>query len=532
MENISGLSNKGYELKGKLGSGGMGTVYQAYQIAMKREVAIKILPEELADNPNYFVRFNREAETLTQLEHPHIVPVYDYGTVGRTSYIVMRMLTGGTLNQRLLTGKPMLLADTRQIIQQVTSALDYAHRKGIVHRDIKASNVMLDEQGNAYLTDFGIAKLLDSTTGFTATGMMLGTPAYMAPEQWKGSDSSAQTDIYALGVLLYAMLTGQMPFEAPTPYALMDKHLNASPKPPTDYQPTLPNGINRVIEKALAKDPQQRYSSAGALSDAFIAETGSATDRMASDVRTMALEEVPTTQVEQEYVSEQPTTLVSQPATRPLYLRPVVAAPAIVLVLAILIGGFLAFNSNGDNEDTTDNPDALVASDATDTDIPTTATATDTPTETEAAGATATNGSAATSAGQTSTSATAETPISPTSAVTNPSPTTPPPTETPRTPTATFTVAVTDTDTPTNTSTSTDTPTNTSTNTPTNTPSDTPTFTVTPTPSFTPSRTFTASPTASPTTSFGLPGGVPVTANNQWQPVERTINGVPMVLVP
>lgn len=265
MENFSGQRVGTYEFRGKLGAGAMGTVYRAYQTSMKREVAIKVLPEELADNADYIARFNREAETLTKLEHPHIVPIYDYGMVNGVPYVVMRLLTGGSLTQRLTQKGIPTITETRQVIQHIASALDYAHHHGVIHRDIKSSNVMFDGQGNAYLTDFGIARLLQATTGLTATGMAMGTPSYMAPEQWKGQDATPQTDIYAMGVLLYAMVTGRLPFEAPTPYALMEKHINEMPLAPSELRSEISNDLTGVIEKALAKSPKNRFQSGSEL---------------------------------------------------------------------------------------------------------------------------------------------------------------------------------------------------------------------------------------------------------------------------
>lgn len=267
--NRSGQFLGAYELRERIGAGGMGTVYRAFHAAMKREVAIKVLPEELATHPEHLARFNREAQTATKLEHPHIVPVYDYGTIDGISFVVMRLLPGGSLAQRLAQKGTPTLVETNQVLQQIASALDYAHREGVIHRDIKAGNVMFDRQGNAYLTDFGIAKLLDATSGFTATGISMGTPSYMAPEQWKGQDPSIQTDIYALGILLYTMLTGKLPFEAPTPFALMDKHLNEFPLPPHTVVEGVPESVAPVIETALAKDASKRFASASTFTEAF-----------------------------------------------------------------------------------------------------------------------------------------------------------------------------------------------------------------------------------------------------------------------
>lgn len=267
--NRSGQYLGPYELLQRIGAGGMGTVYRAFHAAMKREVAIKVLPEELAQNPEHLARFNREAETSTKLEHPHIVPVYDYGTIDGVSFVVMRLLPGGSLAQRLAQKGTPTLIETHQVLQQLASALDYAHRESVIHRDIKAGNVLFDRQGNAYLTDFGIAKLLNATSGFTATGISMGTPSYMAPEQWKGQEPSIQTDIYALGILLYTMVTGRLPFEAPTPFALMDKHLHALPSAPHTVVQGLPEGLASVIETAIAKQPSLRFASASAFAEAF-----------------------------------------------------------------------------------------------------------------------------------------------------------------------------------------------------------------------------------------------------------------------
>lgn len=580
MEDLSQFKDLGYDLRGKLGSGGMGAVYAAYQTAMKRHVAVKILPEELADNPDYLERFNREAETLTQLEHPHIVPVYDYGALGKTSYIVMRLLKGGTLNQQMLT-EQLSVGETRQILQQVCSALDYAHNKGIVHRDIKASNVMLDEQGNAYLTDFGIAKLLHATTGITATGMMLGTPAYMAPEQWKGTESNAQTDIYALGVLLYAMLTGQLPFEAPTPYALMDKHLNEKALPPTKQNPNLPEDVNGVLNRAMAKSPENRFQSARVFFQAFdhalesaptktnepllVGESTFIIDTDSFDGMTITKPNEP-----ESLQADLPTTHIRESADTPASRKWFkFGIPAIMVISLIVFGIIFLLNSGSTDENNTpDNRPTTVVAEASDTTSPIQRTPTilainptlpgGVDTEESADGGEPTvnlteisetvdtiNESA--SDLQTQAAETVE-PLSDESGNniqgTSPAPTDIPAEETlaatdlPPSPTNTSTPSATATLTasPTATFTATNTPSETSTATPTNTPSATPTATPTATSTHTntPLPTSTSLPTATPlpTQIPGLIGTNPVTSNSQWTPLERTINGVPMVLVP
>jgi serine/threonine protein kinase len=270
FQNLSGQTFGQYELRDLLGEGGMGAVYRGFQATLKREVAIKVLTPLLTKQPGYAERFTREAQIAASLEHAHIVPVYDYGTQtveglsAPISYVVMRMLTGGSLADRLYseTGeeKPLpSLAQTAEILKQIAGALDYAHSKGVIHRDIKSSNVMFDEQGSAFLVDFGIAKLTTATSGLTGTGMAMGTPSYMAPEQWKGEEVTAAADQYALGVLAYMMVTGRMPFEADTPFALMTKHTSEPPTPPENFRTDLPEDMRKAIQRALSKNPTERF---------------------------------------------------------------------------------------------------------------------------------------------------------------------------------------------------------------------------------------------------------------------------------
>jgi serine/threonine protein kinase len=266
LQNLSGSTLGQYELRDLLGSGGMGAVYLGYQAALERLVAIKVLNVALITDADYLARFTREAKTSASLEHPHIVPVYDYGTQSGISFVVMRYLTGGSLAERLdhssRTGRPLpSLSETAQIIRQLASALDYAHERGVIHRDVKTNNVMFDNQGTAFLVDFGIAKLTYSTSALTGTGMSVGTPSYMSPEQWRGEPVTPAADQYALAVTAYALLTGRLPFEAETPFALMHKHLNEMPTPVQSFRTDLPEGVREVLSRALAKDPEKRYES-------------------------------------------------------------------------------------------------------------------------------------------------------------------------------------------------------------------------------------------------------------------------------
>jgi serine/threonine protein kinase len=269
LQNLSGYTLGQYELRDLLGSGGMGAVYLGYQAVLERLVAIKVLNAALITDTDYLARFTREAKTSASLEHPHIVPVYDYGTQEGISYVVMRYLTGGSLAERLdhstRTGRPLpSLSETAQIIRQLASALDYAHERGVIHRDVKTNNVMFDNQGTAFLVDFGIAKLTYSTSALTGTGMSVGTPSYMSPEQWRGEPVTSAADQYALAVTAYAMLTGRLPFEAETPFALMHKHLNEMPTPVQAFRGDLPEGVRDILSRALSKEPNARYESTSA----------------------------------------------------------------------------------------------------------------------------------------------------------------------------------------------------------------------------------------------------------------------------
>ncbi len=269
-----------YELRDYLGEGGMGAVYRGFQVNLKREVAVKVLSGELAHDSQFIARFNREAQTIAALEHPNIVPIHDFGTQQGVSYVVMRMLDGGTLEDRLEErhqgdGALPSMKETARLLQQIAGALDYAHEAGIIHRDIKPSNIMFDRHGIPFLLDFGIAKLLSETTSLTQTGGgSLGTPIYMAPEQWLSETITPQTDQYALGVVIYIMVAGQRPFNADTAYGLLHQHLNETPPPVHEVRPGIPPAVSEVIGRALAKKPQDRYPNATAFAEAFAEAIG------------------------------------------------------------------------------------------------------------------------------------------------------------------------------------------------------------------------------------------------------------------
>ena len=222
MEDLSGKQLGVYRVVSLQGEGGMAAVFKAYQPAMDRYVALKVLPRHFASNPQFVARFEQEARVLARLQHPHILPVFDFGEADGYTYLVMPLVTGGTL-VNLLTGQPLPLAQVRTLISQVGDALDYAHTQGLIHRDVKPSNVLRDQRGNCLLTDFGLAKILEGAPGLTTSSGILGTPAYMSPEQGLGQPLSCRTDIYALGVILYEMATGRAPYLADTPMAIVVK---------------------------------------------------------------------------------------------------------------------------------------------------------------------------------------------------------------------------------------------------------------------------------------------------------------------
>jgi ligand-binding sensor domain-containing protein/tRNA A-37 threonylcarbamoyl transferase component Bud32 len=258
-----------YQLLEQIGQGGMATIYKAYQPSMDRYVAVKILPAHFTQDETFVARFTQEAHTLARLEHPFILPVHDYGEQDGITYLVMRYIEAGTLKDVIAQRAPLPMSETLRIMRQVGGALGHAHSQGVVHRDIKPTNVLIDRRGDAFLTDFGIAKLVAGAIQYTATGAIIGTPAYMSPEQGLGEPVDHRSDIYALGVVLYEMVTGRVPFEAETPLAVLLKHVNDPLPPPRQVKPDVPEAVERVILKAMAKSPADRFQTAEALVDAL-----------------------------------------------------------------------------------------------------------------------------------------------------------------------------------------------------------------------------------------------------------------------
>lgn len=251
-----------YHIQEKLGEGGMGVVFKAQQSGVNRAVVVKVLLASVKDNPQMLERFKRELDIIAQLEHPHILPVYDFGEHAGNPYIVMRYMGGGSLLDALRT-RALNREQLLRAFAQIAAALDYAHGRNIIHRDLKPANILLDDRGNAYLADFGLARTLEGDASLTKTGSILGTPAYMSPEQGRGEKLDPRSDIYSLAVMAFEALTGQPLFTADTAWKLITKHLTETPRAITSLRPDLPVAIETVFDQALAKDRSERPARAG-----------------------------------------------------------------------------------------------------------------------------------------------------------------------------------------------------------------------------------------------------------------------------
>jgi serine/threonine protein kinase/ribosomal protein S27AE len=247
-------------IRGLLGEGGMAAVYRAYQASLDREVAIKVLPIAFGHDQSFADRFNREARAMARLSHPNIVTIHDAGEDQGRLYIVMAYIPGGTLKDRM--AGPLDLREVVRVVNGLAQALSYAHERGIVHRDVKPVNVLMDTDGRPILSDFGIVKVMTEREGLTRAGAGVGTPEYMSPEQCRGGPVDARADIYALGVLVFEMLTGRTPFEADNYTAIAHAHIYEQPPLPSRLNPRISPAVQAVILKALNKQPQDRFQHA------------------------------------------------------------------------------------------------------------------------------------------------------------------------------------------------------------------------------------------------------------------------------
>ena len=261
-----------YRLVEHVGRGGMGVVYKAYQATLARYVAVKVLPDDVAGDPSFRARFREEAISIAGLRHPNILAVFDYGEIDGGAYIVTEFIDGGTLDQQLGSALPSHYAN--DILRPIAAALDYAHSRGVIHRDVKPSNILLSRDGTPMLADFGLARMMAPDREVTSAGMVLGTPNYMAPEQAVGSPEPA-SDQYALAVVAYEMLTGRVPYSAPTPMGVVIAHQTGPLPPPRSVNPDIPEDVEAALVKALDRDPKQRFASATAFVRALAQETPS-----------------------------------------------------------------------------------------------------------------------------------------------------------------------------------------------------------------------------------------------------------------
>lgn len=338
-----------YRIIEQVGMGGMATVYKAFQPSMERYIALKVLPAHYARDPKFVQRFVHEARTIAKLEHRNILPVHDFGEENGVTYLAMRYLDSGTLKDVLALGR-LTYGDAARILEQTCAALGYAHQQGVVHRDVKPANVLIDNDGGVYLTDFGIAKVLESNLQLTETGAAIGTPAYMAPEQSLGRKVDGRTDIYALGIILYEMLLGRLPYQADTPMAVALAHIHEPLPLPREINPSIPEPIEAVILRALAKEPDDRYQQASQLAEAFnhaIAEAN--IDRADSVLAGLAVEarkvraghSIPLKDIPPDTLP--PVVQPSPPAARksmPVWMGAALAG-ALVLIVALAATGML-----------------------------------------------------------------------------------------------------------------------------------------------------------------------------------------------
>lgn len=342
MEDLSGKQFGHYQIVAPLGEGGMAAVYKAYQPSMERHVAVKVLPRHMATSEEFVARFKREAKLLAQLQHPHILPVFDYGESEGYPYIVMSFVQSGTLAD-LMKKQRLPMSEVRRIITQTGDALGYAHARGMIHRDIKPSNILIDERGNCLLTDFGLARMAESSAKITSSGAIMGTPAYMAPEQGSGSNVDHRSDLYALGVILYELVTGRVPYTAETPIAIVFKHISDPLPSARKLNPMLSEAVELVLYKALAKNPDDRYQTAESFVQGFQAAISDDAKKEQPKIQHPVVEQV---------AASIPSSVESLPTMQPVgatikTTAPTKKSPALPLwifgLMGVLILGAIAF---------------------------------------------------------------------------------------------------------------------------------------------------------------------------------------------
>jgi tetratricopeptide (TPR) repeat protein len=363
MSNLVGQTLGKYQLVERLGRGGMADVYKSYQPGLDRYVAVKVLHPHLAEEEGLVERFRREAKAVAALHHPSIVQVFDFDIEDQNYYMVMEFIKGQTLKAMLTElashGEVLGLRASLDMAAQLADGLDYAHGEGMIHRDIKPANVLMRRVDRPVLSDFGIARILGAS-GLTASGAMIGTPAYMSPEQGRGEPADERSDIYALGIVLYEMLTGRPPYDADTPYAVILKHVNDPIPMPREWVQGLPEPVEAAVLKALAKDPAHRFETASAMRDTLRTISTSLDDTPLSVSTppsgvTMSAETLP---MDEATADRAAGTMPGRPARRKLrwpilagagLLAAILAAAALLFATEVLDGGD-TFTGDADTE--------------------------------------------------------------------------------------------------------------------------------------------------------------------------------------
>jgi serine/threonine protein kinase len=326
MQELIDLTINHYHIERRLAHGGMSEVYFGRDIRTGDAVAIKVVRRSVGE---YYERFRRETKVMKNLQHSHILPALDTGIYYDWAYMVTPFVSDGTLTTRLMRGA-LSVEEAGQLLDQIASALQFAHDNGILHRDIKSSNVLLRGSNYAYLTDFGLVKTMEDEFSLTKSGFMIGTPEYMAPELVDGS-ATPLSDIYALGVLMYQMLTGVLPFRGNNPVSIVMKHIQEKPFPPSKINPRIPPDVERVILQTLEKDPQRRFRTVRAFANAY---------RHAYN--TELPPQIPAElQIPSSTINVVPGGKPQQPAQRSFFKRPVALIGGVLLILVVLVGAFL-----------------------------------------------------------------------------------------------------------------------------------------------------------------------------------------------
>jgi len=331
-----------YRIERLLGKGGMGQVFLAHDLTLEREVAIKVLPPDVSQDDQVVRRFQQEAKTAAKLDHPNIIPIYRVESEGGLNYFVMKYISGTSLEDLLDKKEPLPVPEIQRILWEAACALGHAHQRGVVHRDVKPANIMFDHDGRVMLTDFGISKALQAATGLTATGMIIGTPHYMAPEQGKGAAVDGRADQYSLGVVGYRMITAELPFSGDSVHTIIYKHIYEEPPLASTKRPGIPGALTVAISRALAKEPDQRFPTMEEFATAVWPEqpvAAPAKSRGAARPRSRATADAPTE------ITGAPTTPISSAKSRkpapPARRRS--WAPAVIglVVVAAGVGGYL-----------------------------------------------------------------------------------------------------------------------------------------------------------------------------------------------